>query len=144
MDPDLFGPAISGVIGGTLATWLTARLARNLPHHYNRTSRETLLRRHRPAIWTANVLFFAGLFVGIALYPLGGFADTDWRPALFGFGLASLLPLLALAAISLLAGRDIREAYVAFALGQGSPLWATYGLLGAGTVGFCFALAHLI
>lgn len=69
----------------------------------------------------SNVLFFIGLCSGIALYPMGGFENTDWRPLLLGFGLASVLPLLALAVVSLLSGRNVKEAYVAFALGQGSP-----------------------
>ena len=59
---------------------------------------------------------------------------------LLGFGLASALPLLALVIIPLLGGRDIREAFVAFAWGQGSPLWATYGILGAGLVALGFAI----
>lgn len=143
MEFDSIRPAVSGVIGGIIATWLTSRWARNLPSYYQGWSRACLLRRHRPAIWTANALFFIGLCFGIALYPLGGFENTDWRPLLLGFGLASVLPLLALAIVSLLSGRNVKEAYVAFALGQGSPLWATYGMLGAGAVAFFFALASL-
>jgi hypothetical protein len=40
-------------------------------------------------------------------------------------------------------GRSVKEAYVAFAWGQGSPIWATYGILGAGVVAFVFAVAAL-
>lgn len=144
MEFDSISPALSGVIGGTIAAWLTSRWARNLPDTYDSIPREMLLKRHRPAIWTANILFFVGLCFGVALYPIGGFADTDWRPLLWGLGLASVLPLVALAAVSLASGRNIKEAYVAFALGQGSPLWATYGILGAGAVAFCFAVASLV
>jgi len=143
MEFDSIRPVISGVIGGVIATWLTSRWARNLPATYNSKSRGTLLKLHRPAIWTANILFFVGLCFGVALYRIGGFANTDWRPLLWGFGLASVLPLLALAAISLVSGRSVREAYVAFALGQGSPLWATYGILGAGVAAFVFAVTGL-
>ena len=141
MEFDSIRPVISGVVGGMIATWLTSRWARNLPTSYNRKSRDMLLRQHRPAIWTANVLFFAGLCFGVALYRIGGFANTDWRPLLWGFGLASVLPLVAIALVSLVCGRNAKEAYVAFALGQGSPLWATYGILGAGAVAFLFAVA---
>lgn len=143
MEFESIRPVLSGVIGGVIATWLTSRWARNLPDDYNFKSRDTLLRQHRPAIWTANVLFFAGLCFGVALYRIGGYANTDWRPLLFGFGLASVLPLLALALVSVASGRSTKEAYVAFALGQGSPLWATYGILGAGVVAFAFAIASL-
>lgn len=143
MEFDSIRPVISGVIGGIIATWLTSRWARNLPETYNSKSRDMLLKQHRAAIWTANILFFAGLCFGVALYRIGSFASTDWQPLLWGFGLASVLPLLALAVISLASGRSIRESYVAFALGQGSPLWATYGILGAGVVAFFFAVASL-
>lgn len=144
MDLDAIGPAVSGVIGGSIAAMLVARWARNLPASFNFKSRQTLRKQHRSAIWTANVLFFAGLLFGLALYPLGGFSDNDWRPLLWGWGLASLLPLVALPTISLVAGRDVKEAYVAYALAQGSPLWATYGILGAGVVGFCFAVGDVL
>ena len=143
MEFDSIRPVISGVIGGIIATWLASRWARNLPASYNFKSRNALFKEHRLAIWVANTLFFVGLFFGVALYRIGGFADTDWRPLLWGFGLASVLPLLALAVMPLVSGRSIKEAYVAYALGQGSPLWATYSILGAGTVAFFFAVASL-
>ena len=143
MEFDSISPAISGVVGGMLATSLVARWSRNLPGGYRGKSRQRLAREHRASIWTANALFFVGLFSGVALYPLGGFANTDWRPLLWGFGLASVLPLLAIAVVSLLSGRRLKEAFVAFALGQGSPVWVTYLPLGAGVVAFGFAVADL-
>ena len=143
MEFDSIRPVLSGVIGGVIATWLTARWSRRLPTSYNSKSRESLARQHRAAIWVANALFFAGLCFGVALYPLGGFANSDWRPLLWGFGLASVLPLLSLPVVSFFSGRSATEAYVAFSWGQGSPLWATYGILGAGVVAFVFAVASL-
>ncbi|WP_396617485.1 hypothetical protein ACHZ97_09490 [Lysobacter soli] len=143
MDIESVRPIISGVVGGVIATWLTARWARGLPDSYNAKSREYLARHHRTSIWIANALFFAGICFGVALYPLGGFAETDHRPLLWGFGLASVLPLISLWLISATSGRDAKEAFVAFSWGQGSPLWATYGILGAGVVAFVFALASL-
>jgi hypothetical protein len=143
MDFDSIRPVISGLVGGAIATWLTFRWARRLPKTYNSKSRETLSRQHRIAIGVANALFLAGLFFGVALYQIGNFASTDHRPLLWGFGLASVLPLLALGLVSLISGRDVREAYVAFSWGQGTPLWATYGILGAGVVAFGFAIASL-
>jgi len=143
MEFDSIRPVISGVVGGLIATWLASRLARNLPATYNGRSRQQLLQKHRPAIWTANALFFVGLCSGLSLYMTGRFANTDWRPCLLGFGLASVLPLLAIGAVSFASGRRLKEAYVAYALGQGSPLWATYGILGAGVVAFVIAVASL-
>ena len=144
MDFDSIRPILSGVAGGVIATWLTTRLARSLPESYNAKPRDVLLRQHRVAVHTANALFLAGLFLGVALYPLGGFANTDATPLLWGFGLASVLPLVALYFVSVGFGRSAKEAYVAFAIGQGAPIWMTYGILGAGVVAFLFAVARAL
>lgn len=143
MDFESIRPALSGIIGGMVATWLVSYWSRRLPASYKSKSRQTILRQHRTAIWAANSLFFVGLFSGIALYWIGDFADTDHRPMLWAFGLASVLPLVAIGLVSLLSGRRATEAYVAFSWGQGSPIWATYGLLGAGVIAFGFAVASL-
>lgn len=143
MDIDSIIPTLCGTIGGMIATWLVARWSRNVPAGYGGTSRQRLGRKHRPAIWTASVMLFIGLFAGVALYPLGGFASTDARPLLWAFGLASVLPLFTIALVSLLSGHRLKEAYVAYALGQGSPLWVMYVPLGAGLVAFGFAVAGL-
>lgn len=143
MDIESISPVVGGVVGGILATWLTSRWSRNLPTGYRGSSRARLRTQHRLAIWTANVMLFVGLFSGLALYPLYGLAQTDWRPVLWMFGLASVLPLLAIAVVSFYSGRRLKEAYVAYALGQGAPLWVTYVPLGAGLVAFGFALATL-
>ncbi|HCR33966.1 MAG TPA: hypothetical protein DIV57_11390, partial [Stenotrophomonas sp.] len=67
MEFDSISPAISGVMGGMLATSLVARWSRNLPGGYRGKSRQRLAREHRASIWTANALFFVGLFSGVAL-----------------------------------------------------------------------------
>jgi hypothetical protein len=143
MEFDSIRPVISGVAGGAIASWLVARWARTLPTHYGSKPRELLLQQHRAAVYTANVLFMAGLVFAIWLYTTGRFADTDPRPMAIGYGLASVGPLLSLAVVSLLTGRSVREAYVAFALGQGSPIWATYGILAPGVVALVWGLAKL-
>lgn len=86
----------------------------------------------------------AGLLVGVGLYWYPGFASTDWRPAGLAFGLASVMPLFAIAVISRARSKSLKEAYVAFALGQDTPVWVTYGILGAGVVAFCFAVPALL
>jgi hypothetical protein len=60
-----------------------------------------------------------------------------------GFGVASAAPLLALLVVPVLSGRSVTEAYVAFAWGQGTPIWATYGILGLGLLALIWALAKL-
>jgi len=144
MDIQSWGPAGSGVVGGIIATWLVAYWARGLQTHFRGWSRAALRRRHRTTIRVANALFFVGLLGGLALYPLGGFASNDHRPAFLGFGLASLLPLLALIVIPFLTGRSVREAFVAFALGQGAPVWATYLPLAGGLVCLVVALVGFL
>ena len=143
MEFDSILPGLSGVAGGVIASWLVSYWSRRLPATYNFKSRAGLLRQHRAAVSTANVMFFVGLLFGVSLYWLGSYADTDYRPILWAFGLASVLPLIAISLVSLLFGRNAKEAYVAFSWGQGSPIWATYGLLGAGIVAFFFAVASL-
>lgn len=118
MDFESIRPALSGIIGGMVATWLVSYWSRRLPASYKSKSRQTILRQHRTAIWAANSLFFVGLFSGIALYWIGDFADTDHRPMLWAFGLASVLPLVAIGLVSLLSGRRATEAYVAFSWGK--------------------------
>jgi hypothetical protein len=54
------------------------------------------------------------------------------------------LPLLALIVIPLLTGRNIREAFVAFAVGQGAPVWATYLPLAGGLVCLVVALVGFL
>ncbi|TCZ80379.1 hypothetical protein [Lysobacter sp. N42] len=143
MEFDSIRPVISGLLGGTIASWLVARWARTLPSHYGAVPRESLLRRHRVAVYTSNGLFLGGLGFALWLYTAGGFAETDPRPMAIGYGIASTGPLLALTLISLVTGRSIREAYVAFAWGQGSPIWATHGILVPGVVALIWGLAKL-
>ena len=143
MEFDSIRPILSGLAGAAIAGWLATRWARTLPQGYRSKTREQLLRDHKVAVYTANALFLAGLFFGIALYKLGGYASSDPWPMAIGFGVASAAPLLALIVISALSGRSVKEAYVAFAWGQGTPIWATYGVLGLGLLALIWGLAKL-
>ena len=143
MDLASIRPVLSGAAGGAIATLLVSYWSRRLPTSYGSKPRAILLHQHRAAVWAANTLFLTGVCIGVALYPIGGFADTDVRPMLWGFGLASVLPLLSIYLVSAFSRRNIKEAFVAFSWGQGSPIWATYGVLGAGVVAFAFAVASL-
>jgi len=143
MEFDSVRPILSGLAGAAIAGWLATRWARTLPHGYRSKSREQLLKDHRVAVYTANTLFLAGLFLGIGLYKLGGYESTDPWPMAIGFGVASAAPLLALVAIPSLSGKSVKEAYVAFAWGQGTPIWATYGVLGLGLLALMWGLAKL-
>jgi hypothetical protein len=144
MDFDVIRPVISGLVGAIITGWLVSRWARTLPPSYRGKTRTELARQHRASVRAANGLFLVGLLVGVGLYSFPGFASTDWRPACLGFGLASVMPLFAIAVISRVRSKSLKEAYVAFALGQDTPIWATYGILGAGVVAFCFAVSALL
>jgi hypothetical protein len=140
---DTIRPVLSGIAGGVIATWLVNYWSRHMPDSWRTKPRKALVQQHRVAVAAGNASFPIGLVSGVSLYWLGGFASTDYRPMLWGFGLASVLPLLAIYFISLVSGRKAKEAYVALSLGQGTPIWVTYGLLGAGVVAFCFAVASV-
>ena len=143
MDFDAIRPIFSGLIGGVIAIWLTTKMSRWIPDTFNSKTPDELLAQHRIAVRAANALFFLGLVIGIALYKVAGFADTDWRPLAWGFGLSSVMPLIGLPVISAVMGRSPKEAYVAFAVGQKTPFFVTYGILGLGVVAFFLALASL-
>lgn len=144
MDLQMWGPVESGLIGAAVATVLTGWWSRRVPSHYQGWSRAALYRRHRTEVRIANGLFIAGLLLGVALYPLGEYARTDPRPLLLGFGLASLMPLMALVVVPWLSARSIRAAFVAFSHGQGAPLWVAFPPLAAGLVALCFGIVGLV
>ncbi len=135
-----WGPAISGVIGGTLATWLCAAWSKWVPTICNRKPSETLLRQNRAAIWVSNIAFFSGIFAAIFAYTEGYFPDNDWRGFGLGAGFGFSAPLVILPLFAIAGRRDPREAFVAFAISQKSPMIALYGLLIAGAALFCWAL----
>ena len=141
---DSWGPALSGAIGGTLATWLCASWAKWVPKVCNRKRSETLLRQNRAAIWTSNIVIFAGLIAAIFLYAPGYFPENDWRGFGLGAGFAFTAPLLILPTFAILGRRDPREAFVAFAISQKTPLIALYALLITGAGLFFWSLISVL
>src|SRR5690606_7063833 len=101
MDFDSIRPVISGLIGASVAVWLTSRWQKSLPKHLAGKSNEDLARRHKLAVLVANALFFIGLGIGLAMYKLGGYPGTDMTPLFVGFGFSGFMPIAALAAIPL-------------------------------------------
>lgn len=132
MDIDSIRPVISGLIGATVAVWLTSRWEKSLPNSLAGKSNEDLAHQHKLAVLVANVLFFAGLGIGLAMYKFGRYASTDMTPLLVGFGFSGFMPLLALVAIPLVRGQRPSESFYAFSVGQKSPMAVTYGILGVG------------
>jgi hypothetical protein len=92
----------------------------------------------------SNIVFFTGIIAGILAYTEGYFQDNDWRGFGLGAGFGFTAPLLILPLFAIAGGRDPREAFVAFAISQRSPMFALYGLLIAGTGIFCWALVSTL
>lgn len=139
-----WGPATCGVVGGALATWLCSAWSKWVPTVCNRKTSYTLLRQNRIAIFLANLMFFVGLAVAILLYVRGYFPSNDWRGFGLGAGFAFTSPLIVLPLTAVLSGRDPREALVAFAISQRTPLLALYLLLVAGAVLLVAAVASVL
>jgi hypothetical protein len=143
MDIDLIRPLLSGLVGAAIAVWLTSRWEKTLPTSLAGTSNEDLLRQYKLPILIAHILFFTGIAIGLAMYKVGGYADTDMTPLLVGFGFSGFMPILALVAVPLLLRKSPVEALYAFSVGQKTPMRVTYGILAIGAVMFPFGLYRL-
>jgi hypothetical protein len=132
-------PIISGLAGALIAYLLVRRWARSLPQIYESKLIAQVTREHRAAVVVANVLFFVGLGIALAMYQFGGYDPMDWIPIAVGFGFAFLAPVTALVTMARLKGRDPREALAAFSIGQGLPMWTVYGSVALGVFISLFA-----
>lgn len=119
-------------------------LSRWVPQVCNGKSAATLIRENRVAIWIANVLFFGGILVGIAIYQLGFLASSDWRGIALGAGGGSVAALLALPLLAFATGRNPKEAYVAYAVSQRTPIVLVYGILMLCSASFAAAVTSLL
>jgi hypothetical protein len=122
-------PIISGFLGGLVAIIFCAALARWVPGICNGKDAETLIRENRIGIWIANLLLFFGVLAGIGIYMFGVLLNDDWRGLALGAGGGSIAALAALPVIALVTGNSPKEAYVAFAISQKTPVSLLYGLL---------------
>ncbi len=143
MDLGGFRPVLSGLIGGLIAVglgiWWRRRQSAKLLRE-----RDKMLDDHIALVYLASFLFFGGIIAGLLLGKFGGFQDNDWRPFGLGVGGGCVAALLALTIIPLMTGRSVKEAYIAFAHSDSvSPVFV-YTVMGAGVLGFVWALASLI
>lgn len=144
MDLESIRPVFSGLLGGALAILFCHALSRWVPQVCNGKSAATLIRENRVAIWIANVLFFGGILVGIAIYQLGFLASSDWRGIALGAGGGSVAALLALPLLAFATGRNPKEAYVAYAVSQRTPIVLVYGILMLCSASFAAAVTSLL
>jgi hypothetical protein len=131
MDPSVWRPVVSGFAGSVISLLLMRRWAKTLPTTYASKPIEQISQENRFTVTLANSVFIAGLGVGFAMYQFRGYDSHDFTPIAVGFGIACAAPIAIIWAISKRQGRSCREAFVAFSIGQGVPMWATYGSLAA-------------
>lgn len=144
MDFESIRPLFSGLVGGLLAILFCHVLSRWVPQVCNGKSAATLIRENRAAIWLANGFFFGGLLAGIAIYQLGFLPSDDWRGLALGAGGGSLAALGALAVLAFVTGHSPKEAYVAYAVSQKTPVVLVYGILMLCIASFAAAVASLL
>ena len=141
METMSLGPVVSGLVGGVLATLLCSAWSRWVPEVCNRKSASVLLRQNRPAIWTVNAIFFAGIGLALWLYNTDYFPSNDWRGLGFGLGIGCASVFLILPLFSLVGGRSPKEAFVAYAIAQRTPIFVLYTILVFGVSGLVASLA---
>lgn len=139
LDEQSLRAVVAGVVGGIIAMWVCSRVSPCVPTRHNRETAVQLLQENRWSIRIANLSFFLGLCLGIAAYRLGYFDSGDWRGFALGGGGGCLCALLSIPMQARLAGRDVSEAFAAFAMSQRTPPLLLYGVLALGVGGFCAA-----
>lgn len=144
MDFEIARPLFSGLAGGILATFFCMLLRRWVPEVCNGKDASILMRENRVGVWLANALFFCGIAAGIAIYQLGLLPSSDWRGLALGVGGGSIVALSVLFLFALARGKSPKEAYVAFAIAQSTPIALLYGILMLSVAAFAAAAASLL
>jgi hypothetical protein len=129
MEIESIRPILSGTLGGLLAIYFCNALSRWVPKVCNGKSADTLTGENRVAIWIANSFFFLGILGGIAIYSLGYLPNDDWRGLAVGTGGGSIAALAVFPAFAIGQRRSVKEAYVAYAISQQTPLMLVFGIL---------------
>jgi hypothetical protein len=119
----------SELFSASLAIFFCNALSRWVPQVCNGKSADTLTRENRVAIWMANSFFLSGILAGIAIYSLGFLPNDDWRGLAVGTGGGSIAALTVLPVFAIASRRSVKEAYVAYAISQKTPLILVFGIL---------------
>lgn len=134
---------ISGIVGGMLGIIFCALLARWIPLVFNGKTRSQLLDENRLSIVLANISFLSGILGGIALYFYKIFQNNDWRGIFIGSGSGVLAAIFFILTITLIRNGNVKEAYVAYAVSQGAPLFVIYSIFAIVLAGFFSAIFSL-
>lgn len=145
MDFDTIRPIISGLLGATVAAWLSVKWAKRLPHANDRGKQTKLARDQKVVICCANIGAGLGLATGLILY-FGGFLDShDWRGLGVTAGLTALLPLLVIVIGNLRGGvRQVGAGLSAYSLAQKTPPTLLFSLMALMLIGGIWALMAFI
>jgi len=144
MDFASIRPILSGIVGGLIAAWLLRKVSGWVPETCGDRPIKEVLYQNRWKVRIANVVGLACLIGAVALYKYGVFSSNDWRGLGLGFGAACLLPTLVLVGASLPGGaRAVREALVAYAVGQDTPPVLLNAIMAVGIVIFFVSLGSL-
>lgn len=145
MDFESVRPVISGLIGGVISVWLLRKFAKSVPETCGAKGADELVQENKSKILVSNILFFASLAGGVALYHFGYFERNDWRGLVLIFGLATVAPVLFLFLVSIGGGSQrVKETYVAYAIAQRVPLGVLYGGFALGAICLFVALGSMI
>jgi uncharacterized iron-regulated membrane protein len=142
MDFQHLRPILSGLVGGAIAVGLGMWWQRRQPVAL-RAARQRVFDNHKVEVYLASFLFFAGLMAGLSLHLYAGFKNTDWIPLGLGFGGGLTAAALTLVILPLLAGRSVRQAFIAFAESEQVPPVLIYTVFVAGVLLFGWTLATL-
>lgn len=144
MDLQVVRPILSGVAGGLIAVLLCRLMRRQVPEGFRGKDGQTLVRENRAAIWIANGLLVSCFVAGMSVYQLGLLPRNDWRGFAMGAGGGSFTAMLALGLVPLMRGNSPKEAYLAFAIAQKTPVAIIYGILILAVAAFAAAAWSLL
>ncbi|MFT4549662.1 MAG: hypothetical protein ACI8XO_004678 [Verrucomicrobiales bacterium] len=130
MISDFLRPIVSGILGATVAEWLSKKWARWVPTGLGSKSKKVVIRENAGRIQVANWLSLIGVVSGCALYLSGYLSKYDWRGLGISVGLAAGLPMLWMILASISGGRKrVRETLIGYSMSQKTPIPILFGLL---------------
>jgi hypothetical protein len=137
-------PVLSGIAGGLIAWWLTAKWKRWVPTQVGTKDKSTLVAENRWRVLVANSMFFGVLIIGILVFSSGKVEPTNWAAGGLVFGMAFVSPVAFLYISTVHLGpQRVQEVFVAFAINQRTPMIVLYGLVALAFVALCVSVVAL-
>ena len=137
-------PVLSGIAGGLIAWWVTAKWSHWIPNQVGAKDKRTLISENRWRVLVANAMFLGVLLIGIWAFKSGNVEPTNWAAAGLVFGLAFVLPVAFLCLSTVhLGSQRVQEVFVALAINQRTPMVVLYGLVALAFVALCVSVTAL-